>query len=382
MTNNEDTVPVPLNLLNEEQLIILASHLKDWAAELGFNQCGITDIHLEDHGKRLQAWLANGFHGDMHYMAQHGHKRFTPAELVPGTIRVISLRMDYWPESATEADYVLADPTLAFVSRYTLGRDYHKLLRKRLASLVKRLTATVSGSQYRVFTDSAPVMERALAEKAGLGWIGKNTMLINPKAGSFFFLGEIYTNLPLPVDPPFADEHCGTCRQCLDLCPTRAFVGPYVLDSRRCISYLTIELKGDIPEELRPLLGNRIFGCDDCQLVCPWNKFVRGSDESDFSSRHQLDQQQLISLFEWSEEKFLTKTAGSAIRRTGYVGWLRNIAVAIGNGPASETAISALALRESFPSPIVQNHVRWALMRLKARGKENSNGHLINTRNI
>jgi epoxyqueuosine reductase len=366
-------------LLAREQWATLAQQMKSWSAELGFQQCGITDTSLGEHGQRLQKWLANDYHGKMEYMASHGDKRFTPQALVPGTSRIIVLRMNYWPKSATASEQVLSSPESAFISRYTLGRDYHKLMRKRLTKLAARLQARVAGSRYRVFTDSAPVLEKALAEKARLGWIGKNTMLINPKAGSYFFLGEIFTDIPLPLDKPFEGNHCGSCSKCLDTCPTNAFAGPHMLDARRCISYLTIELKGSIPEDLRPLMGNRIFGCDDCQLVCPWNKFTQATQESDFNPRHQLDQQHLISLFSWTENDFLSKTAGTAIRRAGYESWLRNIAVALGNGPATREALAALNLRVNHPSDIVREHVQWALTRLLESATESKENRIIST---
>ncbi len=342
----------------------LASDIQTWARKLGFQQCGITDVDLGEHAEHFQQWLEQGYHGTLDYMAAHGSKRYHPDELIPGTLRVISVRMDYWPEEAKEALPLLEDGNAAYVSRYTMGRDYHKLIRKRLANLAERIKAQISETQYRVFVDSAPVLERALAQKAGLGWIGKNTMLINPKAGSYFFLGEIFTDLPLPVDEPFDSHHCGSCSACMDLCPTKAFVGPQILDARRCISYLTIELKGSIPEELRPLMGNRIFGCDDCQLVCPWNKFNSPTDEDDFTPRHHLDDSQLIELFQWTEAEFLNKTEGSAIRRTGYNNWLRNIAVALGNATPGREIRQALLARRDYPDLTVKEHVQWALQQL------------------
>ncbi|WP_111495687.1 tRNA epoxyqueuosine(34) reductase QueG [Marinobacter bohaiensis] len=345
-----------------ESLDSLARQIHDWANELGFQAVGITHPETGEHGAHLQRWLAAGRHGEMSYMADHGRKRYTPAELVPGTARVISLRMDYLPSPDSPAR-ILKNPEKAYLSRYTLGRDYHKLIRKRLAQLAKRIDDALEGHQHRAFVDSAPVLERALAQRAGLGWIGKNTMLINPKAGSFFFLGEIFTSAPLPVDPPFATEHCGSCSACLQVCPTDAFVGPHQLDARRCISYLTIELKGSIPEELRPLMGNRVFGCDDCQLVCPWNKFSKPSDKDDFQPRHHLDNSELAELFLWTEADFLKRTEGSAIRRTGYEGWLRNLAVGLGNAPSTIPVIEALKHRASHPSELVREHVHWALRR-------------------
>lgn len=340
----------------------LTENIRSWAKELGFNDMGITLPETGIHADRLRQWLANGMHGEMSYMADHGDKRYTPTSLVPGTLRVISVRMDYLPAPDSPAA-ALADGEKAYISRYTLGRDYHKLLRKRLATLAKRIDDAMSGFNYRAFVDSAPVLERALAQQAGLGWIGKNTMLLNRKAGSFFFLGEIFTSAPLPVDKPFETEHCGRCTACLDLCPTNAFPTPHTLDARRCISYLTIELKGSIPEELRPLMGNRVFGCDDCQLVCPWNRFSKPSKEDDFQPRHHLDNSELATLFLWSEREFLMRTEGSAIRRTGYEGWLRNLAVGLGNAPSTIPVIEALKQRADHPSALVREHVQWALGR-------------------
>lgn len=335
--------------------------LREWASELGFQQLGIADVDLGQHPRYLQRWLAAGYHGDMAYMSRHGTRRSHPEQLVPGTLRVLSLRMDYWQDD-TRPLTLLEQPERAYISRYSLGRDYHRLLRKRLARLARRIQAETGGN-YRAFVDSAPVLERAIAERAGLGWIAKNTMLINPQAGSWFFLGEIYTDVPLPVDPPEQPNRCGSCRACLDICPTRAFVGPYQLDARRCISYLTIEHFGSIDEELRPLMGNRIFGCDDCQLVCPWNKFARVSAEPDFRPRHQLEDADLVDLFGWEEAEFLQKTEGSAIRRIGYERWLRNLAIALGNAGSSEAVVPALRARAEHPSALVREHVHWALQR-------------------
>jgi epoxyqueuosine reductase len=305
-------------------------------------------------------------HGEMAYMARHGVRRSRPAELVPGTIRVISARMDYLPANAAAAERVLEDPAAAYVSRYALGRDYHKLVRGRLARLCRKIAAAAGGTGHRAFVDSAPVLEKALAQKAGLGWIGKHSNLIHPRAGSWFFLGEIYTDLPLPVDAPFTRSHCGSCTSCLRACPTGAIVAPYRVDARLCISYLTIELKGAIPAHLRPLIGNRVFGCDDCQLVCPWNRFARLSAEKDFSPRHGLDAAALVDLFRWDEAGFRRATEGSAIRRIGHERWLRNIAVALGNAPQEEDIVAALGRRETHPSELVREHVRWALERQKA----------------
>lgn len=340
----------------------LAEDIKRWGRELGFQQLGIADTELSVYERHLQEWLAAGRHGEMAYMARHGSKRSRPAELVPDTVRVISARMDYLPEPATAAEAVLARPELGYVSRYALGRDYHKLLRRRLQTLATRIEQHVGRYGYRVFTDSAPVLEKALAEKAGLGWIGKHTNLLSRSAGSWFFLGEIYTDLPLPADAAAAN-HCGNCRACIDVCPTQAIVAPYQLDARRCISYLTIELHGAIPEEFRPLLGNRIYGCDDCQLVCPWNRFAQLTAEGEFAPRHLLDASALVALFAWDEAEFLRRTEGSAIRRIGHLRWLRNIAVALGNAPRSDDVVAALRRRSDHPSALVREHVAWALAR-------------------
>jgi epoxyqueuosine reductase len=346
--------------------IRLAEDIRAWARELGFQQAGIADIALERDEAVLAAWLDAGLHGEMDYMARHGTKRSRPGELVPGTQRVISVRMDYGSGEDEAAWATLADGERAYVARYALGRDYHKLLRARLQKLADRITQEVGPFGHRVFVDSGPVLERALARDAGLGWIGKHTCLIHRGAGSWFFLGELFTDLPLPVDAP-ASAHCGTCTRCIDICPTGAIVAPYRVDARRCISYLTIELKGTIPEELRPRIGNRIFGCDDCQLICPWNKFARRHDEPDFRARNDLDRASLIDLFSWSEAEFLQRTEGSAIRRTGYEGWLRNLAVALGNAPASDAAVSALSARAEDASGVVREHVAWALAQQRAR---------------
>ncbi|MEQ1484816.1 tRNA epoxyqueuosine(34) reductase QueG [Methyloglobulus sp.] len=345
---------------NPEILANLAVQIKQWGQELGFQQVGITDTDLSQAETHLDNWLANDFHGSMDYMQRHGHKRSRPALLHPGTRRVISVRMDYLPESGNEMNKVLEKPLAAYISRYALGRDYHKLMRNRLQKLADLIHAEIGDFGYRAFVDSAPVLEKALAEKAGLGWIGKHSNLINRKAGSWFFLGEIYTDLPLPIDDP-ATAHCGACRACLDICPTQAIVAPYQVDARRCVSYLTIELHGPIPEPLRPLIGNRIYGCDDCQLICPWNRFAKLTDEKDFNPRHRLNSQELLEVFAWTEQAFLTKTEGSAIRRIGHERWLRNIAVALGNAPKSETIIQALKTKLSHPSGLVKEHVKWAL---------------------
>lgn len=345
--------------LSAEQAAALLPQIRQWAQELGFQQLGIADLDLSSHAPHLDAWLARHFHGDMDYMQRHRDLRVQPQQLHPGSIRVLSVRMDY-SHSIEQSLAPLQQKHKAYVSRYARGRDYHKLIRRRLQMLADRICSEVGDFGYRAFVDSAPVLERALAEKAGLGWIGKNTMLINRKAGSWFFLGELFTDLPLPIDTP-ASAHCGSCRACLDICPTQAFVGPNQLDARRCISYLTIELKTSIPEELRAPMGNRVFGCDDCQLICPWNKFSRPSTEDDFAPRHGLDSSELSELFLWSEETFLERTQGSAIRRTGYEGWLRNLAVGLGNAPRSLAVTQALRQRLHHDSALVREHVEWAL---------------------
>jgi epoxyqueuosine reductase len=341
-------------------LATLGQAIKDWGRELGFQQVGIAGLDLAEHEHHLQRWLDAGYQGEMDYMAAHGSKRSHPDELVPGTLRVISLRMDYLPGD-TEMSKRLSQPEIAYVSRYALGRDYHKLIRKRLQQLAERIQQAIGPFGYRAFVDSAPVLEKAIAQQAGLGWIGKNTLVLNRKAGSWFFLGELFVDLPLPVDAPHTSEHCGKCTACLDICPTGAFVGPYVLDARRCISYLTIELKGAIPVELRPLIGNRVFGCDDCQIICPWNRFARPTSQGDFQPRHQLDNSELAQLFRWTEEEFLSRTEGSPLRRTGYQNWLRNLAVGLGNAPSSIPVLEALEARRNDPSELVREHVEWAL---------------------
>lgn len=338
----------------------LSKRIKQWGKELGFQQIGITDIDLSRYEEQFLNWLRKGFHGSMHYMAKHGGKRYRPPELLPETIRIISARFDYLPPN-TAFQTVLNRPEKAYIARYALGRDYHKLIRKRLQCLADKIKSSIPDHRYRVFCDSAPVLEKAIAEKAGLGWIGKHTNLIHPKAGSWFFLGEIYTNLPLPLDESFKKSHCGSCTACIDICPTKAIVGPYQLDARRCISYLTIESREAIPLHLRSQIGNRIFGCDDCQIICPWNKFAKFTKEKDFHPRHQLDAIDLITLFEWSAETFLKKTEGSAIRRIGYEAWLRNIAVGLGNAPANPLMINALKKKLPVASALVQEHILWAL---------------------
>jgi epoxyqueuosine reductase len=342
---------------------LFAADIKRWGIELGFADVGIADTDLSTAEPRLQAWLAQGFHGEMDYMERHGLKRARPAELVPGTLRVLSARMDYRPADPAwrdEAWATLSDPEHAYVSRYALGRDYHKVLRARLQQLADRIQAAVGGFGYRVFTDSAPVMEVELARKSGIGWRGKHTLLLSREGGSMFFLGELFTDLPLPADAP-VQEHCGSCNACIEACPTGAIVAPYQVDARRCISYLTIELRGAIPLEFRAALGNRIYGCDDCQLVCPWNKYAQAAAHPDFASRRGLEAAGLVELFAWSEADFLSRFEGSAIRRIGYECWLRNIAVALGNAPASPAVLAALAARRDDPSALVREHVAWAL---------------------
>ncbi len=358
------TPPTPLSEVDATRL---ARTIKGWGAELGFQQVGIADCDLALAEQRLQDWLGRDMHGAMGWLARHGTKRTRPAELVPGTLCVISARMDYLPDHQVNIERVLSDSAQAFVSRYALGRDYHKVLRQRLKRLAQRIEARVGGFGYRVFVDSAPVMEKPLAQKAGLGWIGKHTNLINARAGSWFFLGEIYCDLPLPADPP-AEDHCGRCKACIDICPTGAIVAPYVLDARLCISYLTIEHPGPIPEPLRARMGNHVYGCDDCQLVCPWNRFARLTEETDFLPREGLDTATLIALFAWDEDAFLKRTEGTAIRRIGYARWLRNIAVALGNAEPSTAVREALNARTNHPSLLVREHVRWALNALGSAG--------------
>jgi epoxyqueuosine reductase len=341
---------------------MLTANIKHWGQQLGFQQLGISDTRLDAAEVHLLNWLSEGRHGRMEYMARHGTQRSRPAELEPGTVSIISARMDYLPAQGADPEAILADPSKAYISRYALGRDYHKVLRKRLQQLASRIEQAIGTFGYRVFTDSAPVMEKHIAEKAGLGWIGKHTNLLAEQTGSWFFLGEIYTDLPLPTDIA-TDNHCGTCNACIEACPTRAIIAPYQVDARLCISYLTIELREAIPVELRPLMGNRIYGCDDCQLVCPWNRFAQPSPETDFLPRHALDDITLIKLFTWDETTFLSHTEGSPIHRIGYVCWQRNIAVALGNTPRSDAVIKALRQQQHHPSVLVREHVLWALER-------------------
>jgi epoxyqueuosine reductase len=338
----------------------LLGDLRRWSEELGFARLGVAHLDLAPDEAHFLDWLRAGFNGEMAYMSRHGVKRSRPAELLPGTVSCISVRMDYWPEDAADAEATLADASAAYISRYALGRDYHKVMRARLQQLCDRIKSAVGPFGYRVFADTAPVLEKALARNGGLGWIGKHTNLIDRDAGSYFFLGEIYLDLELPSEQS-STAHCGSCSACMPACPTGAIVAPYRLDARRCISYLTIELHGTIPLEFRRAIGNRIYGCDDCQLVCPWNKFARPTAEKDFAVRNGLDRAQLVELFSWSEAQFLERTRGSAIRRIGYQRWLRNIAVALGNAPTSPALLESLQSRAQHPSPMVREHVRWAL---------------------
>ena len=338
----------------------LAQDIRTWSKELGFDEIGITNTELSDHETHLMNWLAAGYHGEMQYMQDHGTKRSRPDDLIPGTIRIISTRINYQTPEAADEEEVLNNKEQAYISRYALGRDYHKIIRKRLQKLADKIEQEVGPFGYRAFVDSAPVLEKALAEKAGLGWIGKHTNLINKQCGSWFFLGELYTDLPLPVDSQI-ENHCGTCSACIDVCPTNAIIAPYKLDARRCISYHTIELKTSIPVEFRKAMGNRIYGCDDCQLYCPWNRFEQKSELADFAVRNHLDAPELIELFGWSEDEFLKNTEGSAIRRIGYEQWLRNIAVALGNAPSTSNVINALKEKQLHPSDLVREHVTWAL---------------------
>ncbi|GAA0373733.1 tRNA epoxyqueuosine(34) reductase QueG [Bowmanella denitrificans] len=345
--------------LCDKLLADLTEHIKNLGKSLGFQQVGICDVDLSRHEAHLQAWLDKGMHGEMQYMAEHGMKRARPHELVPGTLRVISVRMDYLPPDAGFARN-LKNRQLAYISRYALGRDYHKLIRQRLKKFGEQIQQKVSELAFRPFVDSAPVLEHAVAEKAGIGWTGKHSLTINREAGSWFFLGELFINLPLPIDSPVA-EGCGSCTACLTICPTGAIVEPYVVDARRCISYLTIEQKGPIPEEFRPLLGNRIYGCDDCQLVCPWNRYAQITDEADFHPRQQLHGKTLLELFAWDEQKFLKNTEGSPIRRIGFECWQRNIAVGLGNAPYADEIVASLQAARESASELVREHIDWAL---------------------
>ncbi len=354
--------------INDTAMAALAVEIKQWGKELGFAHIGICLPNPGIHAERLQQWLDKEYHGEMSYMKEREPLRREPEQLQANTLRIISARMDYFPGS-NELEELLTEPEKAYLSRYALGRDYHKLIRKRLSQLAQKIETRVGGS-HRAFVDSAPVLERGFAEQAGLGWIGKNTMLINSRAGSWFFLGEVYTSAPLPVDPPQETGHCGSCSACLQDCPTGAIVAPYQVDARRCISYLTIELKGSIPVELRPKMGNRVFGCDDCQLVCPWNKFTQTSPETDFQPRHQLDNSLLIDLFLWSEADFDQRTAGSPIRRIGYQRWLRNLAVGLGNAPFKQAIVDALQQQRNQADDIAREHIDWALAQQSQRQSE------------
>ena len=336
--------------------------LSDGARALGFSKLGVTHIEIDEDARHLLRWLDAGYHGEMEYMQRHGSLRTRPQELAPGTVRVLSVRMDYWPAESADAEAVLADSTLGYVSRYALGRDYHKVMRHSLARLAEDTAKRIGPFGFRVCVDSAPVLEKAFARNAGLGWIGKHTNLLASDAGSLFFLGEILTDLPLPVDEP-ASAHCGTCQACIPACPTAAIIAPYQLDARRCISYLTIEHKSAIPVELRAAMGNRIYGCDDCQLVCPWNKFAGAAAHPDFKVRHGLDATRLTQLFAWTQGEFDERMRGSAIYRIGYERWSRNIAVALGNAPGSPEIIAALQARRQDQSELVREHVEWALAR-------------------
>lgn len=345
----------------------LATDIKRWGRELGFQQVGIADADLSQHEPAFKAWVKAGYHGSMEWITAHGNKRTRPHELLPGTLRVISVRLDYLPGD-TQQIKILKDSSKAYVSRYALGRDYHKLIRKRLSVLAKRIedalpdTLKPDGTrQMRAFTDSAPVLERPLAEKAGLGWTGKHTLIINSTAGSWFFLGEVFTYLPLPVDQSVQPNQCGDCTACLTVCPTDAFPEPYTLDARRCISYLTIEHKGVIAEEFREPMGNRVFGCDDCQAICPWNKYATPTQETDFLPRHGLANSDLLTLFNWDEVTFLKNTEGSAIRRIGYERWLRNLSIGLGNAPSAKNIIGALNAKLGKFGEVVDEHIHWAL---------------------
>ncbi|MDE9484291.1 tRNA epoxyqueuosine(34) reductase QueG [Xenorhabdus bovienii] len=359
-------IPLDLNLL--------AVNIKQWGLSLGFQQVGICDTDLSTEEPKLQEWLDKQYHGEMDWMARHGMMRARPHELLPGTLRVISVRMNYLPAKAAFAS-TLNNPQMGYVSRYSLGRDYHKLLRQRLKKLGDQIQSYCSAHEYqgtlnfRPFVDSAPIMERPLAAKAGLGWVGKHSLILNRESGSWFFLGELLIDLPLPIDAP-QEEQCGRCVACMTTCPTGAIVEPYTIDARRCISYLTIELEGVIPEEFRPLMGNRIYGCDDCQLICPWNRFSQLTDEADFSPRTVLHTPELLDLFNWSEEKFLRITEGSAIRRIGYLRWLRNISVALGNSPYQDDIVLALGKRIGL-SDVLDEHIHWAIDQQMARRNAN-----------
>lgn len=354
---NQKNLITPIKAID---LPSLSENIKLWGKALGFQEVGISDIDLKQQESKLQSWLDNNYHGEMEYMSKHGMKRARPDELLPGTLAVISVRMDYLPDNAQFAS-TLKNKNSAYISRYALGRDYHKVVRKKLKQLAQKIELEVGQLGYRPFVDSAPILERPLAEKAGLGWVGKHSLLIDAKAGSWFFIGELLVDLPLVVDQP-VENRCGQCVACLKICPTQAIVAPYVVDGRRCISYLTIELQGPIPVEFRKAIGNRIYGCDDCQLICPWNRFANTTRENDYQVRQQLQNRSLLELFNWTEEEFLSYSEGSPIRRIGYQRWLRNISVALGNAPTSEAIVSALKnkLAEN-QSEMLNEHLQWAL---------------------
>lgn len=347
----------------------LKDQIKSWALELGFQQAGISDIDLSEAGEHLNNWLKKQYHGDMEYMARHGAKRYQPAQMVPNTLSIISVRLDYMPDNLKPYEQLTQEPNKAALSRYALGRDYHKVIRNKLKKLAHTIEQEIGAFGYRVFTDSAPVMEKAIAEKAGLGWMGKHSNLLNAKTGSYFFLGELYTDLPLQPDQK-ATFHCGSCTQCIQDCPTQAIIAPFQVDARRCISYLTIENKGTIPTEFRQAIGNRIYGCDDCQVVCPWNKFTHNTQEQDFQPRHHLDDIELLELFNWSEAEFLKKTEGSPIRRIGYEAWQRNLAVGLGNAEPSDAIVNALKDKLNSTSELVKEHIQWAIAQLDSDSKK------------
>lgn len=358
-----------------DKLAELRGLLNDWASLEGFQQVGVADIDLGRHKAHLDDWLAAGFAGEMQYMHAHDGKRGQPEHLIPGTCRVLCFRLAYLKDGQADPQNLITSDQQGYIARYSLGRDYHKVIRQKLKRVWQRVETYLRENELpeaagRVFTDSAPVLEKALAEQAGLGWIGKNTLLLNRTAGSWFFLGEIFTNLPLPLDVPYEDQHCGTCSACMDVCPTEAFVAPYQLDARKCVSYLTIEHRGVIEERYRKAMGNRIFGCDDCQIFCPWNKFANFSDEEDFKPRNNFEQPELLDLFSWSEAEFLKRTEGSAIRRTGYEGWQRNLAIALGNCDYSRQICLALEQARKGASEMVAEHIDWAIAQQDAKSKE------------
>lgn len=359
-------------MTDNQTLHLLADHISSWGKELGFAQMGITDINLNNEKAHFDSWIKNSYQGDMAWIEEGKQLRFNPDILHPNTCRILSFRMNYLPQDS-QLIQTLKSPEKAYISRYALGRDYHKLIRKRLTTLAKKITTWCSDNNLEIktnqrpFVDSAPVLERPIAQKAGLGWTGKHTLILNKQAGSWFFLGELFTNIPLPLNTVQVENACGDCTACLKVCPTDAFPKPYVLNATRCISYLTIENKGAIPEEFREPIGNRVFGCDDCQAICPWNKYAKPTDEQDFQPRHNLDQPQLVDLFKWDETTFLKNTEGSAIRRIGYERWQRNLAVGLGNGPSSNEAIHALETALPQASSLVAEHIVWALTKLKTR---------------